>query len=374
MTIARQNWLDSTSWQIEFYQASVARERKDPEFAWAWMDGYENHKRRYGDAARELVKRTIRRMPIRTRWHDTPYGLDWLRSNHERLWSARCLLEDDLSKILFDAHLVLRATSHRQFYFPRIEFDDLLTLRSERAFESGDLPRDYLGLPLRVFDLSMPGRPDVPQLNVVSTRLQIDLLNSYRQYLVRRGNVDFAPSNGEVVMDCGACIGEVSMVFAGLVGGQGEVHLFDPVPLHSRYCELQGRMNPSLASALRINVMAVGDVSREASGAQSNSDRIAPGGLVIDSFKITTLDDYIEAQKLTRVDFIKMDIEGAEMAALDGGAKLIGNFKPRLAISAYHKPEDLWELPHRMKQLNPAYRLFFGHHSPTQLESVYYAA
>lgn len=44
-------------------------------------------------------------------------------------------------------------------------------------------------------------------------------------------------------------------------------------------------------------------------------------------------------------DFVKMDIEGAEMAALQGMAGMIERCRPRLAVSIYHKPEDLWDLP-----------------------------
>jgi hypothetical protein len=68
-----------------------------------------------------------------------------------------------------------------------------------------------------------------------------------------------------------------------------------------------------------------------------------------------------------------MDIEGAEMSALEGASQVIREFKPRLAISAYHKPEDLWEIPQKLKAQNGNYRLFFGHHSPITWESVYYA-
>ena len=68
-----------------------------------------------------------------------------------------------------------------------------------------------------------------------------------------------------------------------------------------------------------------------------------------------------------------MDIEGAELAALSGAAKVIGRYKPTLAISGYHKPEDLWELPNKIRSLNPDYVLSFGHHSPVSWESVFYA-
>ena len=68
-----------------------------------------------------------------------------------------------------------------------------------------------------------------------------------------------------------------------------------------------------------------------------------------------------------------MDIEGAELEALEGARRMIMEFKPRLAISGYHKPEDLWELPNKLKELNPDYVLTFGHHTPIFGSRVFYA-
>ena len=163
------------------------------------------------------------------------------------------------------------------------------------------------------------------------------------------------------------------MIFAGLVDVQGEVHLFDPIPLHARFCRLQASLNPSLAHVLHINELAVSNSTYVTHGYKRDSHQIAPGGLAIDSFTSTSLDDYADNKQLSRVDFIKMDIEGAEMNALDGAAKIIREFKPQLAISAYHKNEDLWEIPIKLKTLNPSYELYYGHHSPIRWESVFYA-
>lgn len=373
MTTARQNWLDTLSWQVEFYGAAAERRRTDSEFAWPWFEAGERAKGRRGDALRNLVKHAVRRLPIQTRWHQAPYSLGWLRAHTEQLWEARTLIEDDLSKLLFDTHLLLRAVGHRRFLFPRIDYVDYVKVLGDKAFDVAGFQSDYVGLPLRVFEIEIPERSDVPRLKVISTHLQMGLINTHRQYLVRRGQTEVAPRPNEVVFDCGACVGDISLLFAGLVGARGEVHLFDPVPLHARYCELQAAMNPEIGGAFRMNVVAVAETSRDSTTEKVDIDRIAPGGLAIESFATTSLDDYVERNSLGRVDLIKMDIEGAEMAALRGGRKAIARHTPRLTISAYHKPHDLWEIPLLIKGIDPQYRLFFGHHSPTQWESVFYA-
>ena len=73
------------------------------------------------------------------------------------------------------------------------------------------------------------------------------------------------------------------------------------------------------------------------------------------------------------VTFIKMDIEGAELEALKGCREIIQRYRPRLAISAYHKKEDLVELPSYIKELIPEYKLYIRHYSNASVETVLYA-
>jgi hypothetical protein len=132
-------------------------------------------------------------------------------------------------------------------------------------------------------------------------------------------------------------------------------------------------MNPALASMLHINTCAVGGSTHDSHSGQADSDKITPGVRInTDEFACTTLDDYA-AKTGGRVDFIKMDIEGSELEALNGASNVIREFKPRLAISGYHRPQDLWEIPNKLKELNPSYEITFGHHTPIIWESVFYA-
>jgi hypothetical protein len=56
--------------------------------------------------------------------------------------------------------------------------------------------------------------------------------------------------------------------------------------------------------------------------------------------------------------FIKIDVEGAESEALAGAALMIRDRHPVLAVSVYHRPDDLWQLPFALHSLNPASQLF----------------
>lgn len=73
------------------------------------------------------------------------------------------------------------------------------------------------------------------------------------------------------------------------------------------------------------------------------------------------------------ITFIKMDLEGSEYEAIDGARKIIEQFKPKLAISIYHKKEDIWKLPKLILDICPDYKLYIRHYSIASYETVLYA-
>ncbi len=68
-----------------------------------------------------------------------------------------------------------------------------------------------------------------------------------------------------------------------------------------------------------------------------------------------------------------MDIEGSELKALEGATETIRKYKPKLAICVYHKPEDIIEIPKKILELNPNYKLWLRHYSYVDTETVLYA-
>jgi len=74
--------------------------------------------------------------------------------------------------------------------------------------------------------------------------------------------------------------------------------------------------------------------------------------------EIVRLDDVIQ-EKCT---YIKLDIEGMELDALTGAEKLIRQYKPKLAISVYHKMVDLLEIPAFVMNLDTGYKLYLRHY------------
>ena len=88
---------------------------------------------------------------------------------------------------------------------------------------------------------------------------------------------------------------------------------------------------------------------------------------------VTTIDTFCNDKNIMP-DFIKMDIEGAELSALKGGIETIKKCRPQLAISIYHQAgKDLITIPLYLKENLENYKFRLGHYSETSSETVFYA-
>jgi len=97
-----------------------------------------------------------------------------------------------------------------------------------------------------------------------------------------------------------------------------------------------------------------------------NANRISNSGEI--TIYATALDEVIPE----RVDFIKMDIEGAELNALYGSKNLIAKYRHILAICVYHKQIDFIEIPEFILSINPDYKIFLRHYTEGVCETVMY--
>ena len=100
----------------------------------------------------------------------------------------------------------------------------------------------------------------------------------------------------------------------------------------------------------------------------AGSAKISEDGEI--TVEVRKMDDVLRNKPVT---FIKMDIEGSELAALRGAEHIIREQRPKLAICVYHKPEDIWEIPSLILDYHPDYHLYLRHYSITYTETVLYA-
>jgi FkbM family methyltransferase len=188
--------------------------------------------------------------------------------------------------------------------------------------------------------------------------------NLAEQKLKIYGVGDQAVRAGDIVLDCGANVGVYTK--EALESGAKLVVAIEPAPENLECL----RRNFS-------NEIAAGRVIVYPKGVWDKDDyltlNIAPDNPAADSFVIrpeashpgqklplTTIDKLVAELRLARVDYIKMDIEGAEQQALIGAGKTLAKFKPRLALSTYHRPDDPERIPTLVRQARPGYKMECG--------------
>lgn len=143
---------------------------------------------------------------------------------------------------------------------------------------------------------------------------------------------------GTAVIDVGANIGYLSAVAAGLVGPQGQVHAFEPVPAYFERLRRLAISNPRYS--IVANATAVGDVTGPAAihvAHEVGQSTMVPGylpskeGLPL-SVPVVRLDEYIESKQIRNISLIKIDAEGFEFPVLRGLERYFASQRERTAI------------------------------------------
>lgn len=194
-----------------------------------------------------------------------------------------------------------------------------------------------------------------------------DWRNNFSQYF----DV-FTPHENESFVDCGCYDGGSAFRFAGWCGrlGYRRIWSFEPDKNSYDICK------KTLSVLDRCDVYPYGVSEHEGKvsfcGEGKEDSRIVIGGISEHVTEIQTiaLDEFLKDEA---VSFIKMDIEGAEYDALKGAARIISEQKPRLAISVYHKNEDIFSIPRLLLDLRRDYTFYLRHYSLITNETVLYA-
>lgn len=136
------------------------------------------------------------------------------------------------------------------------------------------------------------------------------------------------PIEGTVI-DCGAFNGDHTIAYSHKVGSRGLVIAFEPGAIAYKCLEHNARKFPS--QTLVVNG-ALSDKDNEKVGHEVNENLGASRCGGEGNILTYTLDGFLEATHIHRLDFIKMDCEGWELKVLRGGAKMIQRFRPTMLI------------------------------------------
>lgn len=183
--------------------------------------------------------------------------------------------------------------------------------------------------------------------------------NLAEQELKIYGTGEWAVRAGDIVLDCGANVGVYTR--EALHAGARLVVAIEPAPEN---LECLRRNFRAETAAGRVVISAKGVWDSEG----TMTIRLVPHNPAADTLvlqppgsrqggevALTTIDKLTAELGLPRVDYIKMDIEGAEQRALLGAQQTLTRFKPRLAISSYHRPDDPEKIPELVRRARPDY-------------------
>lgn len=162
----------------------------------------------------------------------------------------------------------------------------------------------------------------------------------------------------DIVFDIGANYGLFSAIAAS-IAKSGKVYAFEPV---KKTQEILKR-TADLYDNIVIEPYAVSDncgktminISTYTSNPGAASIMSVNCDSKTEEVETITLDHFIKQNQVSRIDFIKADIEGAERLLLAGAKEVLQKFAPKLAICTYHYPEDPALLEFMIKQANPGY-------------------
>jgi FkbM family methyltransferase len=294
------------------------------------------------------------------------FFFDWFIRNYENLYSAYLLLNNESSKRLYLHLIAFRLAGHFSVRLP-VDFAD-----KAKEFERFEATAKFT--PSQLSANGMFGKLKHFDFEYKNDRYLVDCMG-LEYYLVRgqyfyhKDGVGIAPAPGDFVIDGGACTGDTAAVFSNAVGSKGTVFSFDPVANHLAILEHNARQCP----LGNVRIMPYGLSDKNILAEPIVLDTYAPGfSSGSHPVPLRSIDYLVSTGEIDKIDFIKLDVEGAELESLRGARESIVRFKPKLAVSLYHKPNDLFELILYIKDKFPFYSCYVNHYSIHMEETVLY--
>jgi len=160
----------------------------------------------------------------------------------------------------------------------------------------------------------------------------------------------------------GAYFGDTAYLI-NLLKNQKKIYAFEPYPDNLKILQENIKLNNLQKKVISVPLAsgiknAYFYLTKAAAGSSISKNKNNKSKYQV-KVKVITIDDFVKKEKIKKVDFIKMDIEGAEFDTLKGAVKTLKKDKPDLIITIYHKGEHFFEIPSWLKKQVPEYNLPF---------------
>lgn len=202
--------------------------------------------------------------------------------------------------------------------------------------------------------------------------LELSYEKRHPQYFPNPTDQIFTFGDDEVFVDAGAYDGNTSLEFVTQVNHKYKhIYAFEPDSLMfsivKEMLKVKKLRNFNVYQAGLYNKKSkMGFCEDPLTGSSSISETNNS------SIDTVSLDELLFDEGI-KITYIKMDIEGAEAEAIDGSTKIINRDHPKMAISIYHKENDLWELPYKILTEYSNYELYVRHYTDITTETICYA-
>ncbi|UJH92526.1 FkbM family methyltransferase [Antarcticibacterium sp. 1MA-6-2] len=279
-------------------------------------------------------------------------------------------------QILYKSLVIYRLLGFKKVKLPRNNSDYWSAIETAKSLVDNNdtIDPEFLHFVLKKCDLKPIGYN--VQFYFTEKGIAVDYILEQYAYKVGK-EVIVGAQEGDTVLDLGACWGDTALYFADKVGKKGKVYSFEFIPSSIQIFRQNLEHNPQFRGIVELIEHPAADKSDEKYFYVENGpgSRVSSQPLPGHTGSLTSIsiDDLVEQRKIPKVDFIKMDIEGAELLALEGAIVTIKKFRPKLAIAIYHSLEDFVNIPQWILNLDLGYKIYIDHYSIHAEETVCFA-
>ncbi len=158
-------------------------------------------------------------------------------------------------------------------------------------------------------------------------------------------------NDSETYIDLGAYRGDTLSEFLSQVKSFDKIYAVEPdvknfSKLFEAYRDIAECINAAASDSVGETTFSV---------ERGRSSHISKSGKTVPT---VTVDSILNGAPAT---FIKLDVEGNEIAALNGAKNTIANHKPKLCVAAYHRFDDIFKIPMHILSMRPDYKMYLRH-------------